>query len=60
MSRKDYRVYGDMLHRYYVDINAESPESAWEGATLVPTNEWFEVTTDEVIEPYRVEDLETK
>ncbi len=59
MTRKDYRVYGDMNHRYYVDISAESPELAWEGARQVPTHGWTEVVTDEVIDPYNVVELES-
>jgi|694.fasta_scaffold17327_25 hypothetical protein len=58
MTRKDYRVYGDMIHKYYLDISAESPELAWEGARLVPTNEWNEITIDSIVDPYNVVDLE--
>ena len=47
-----------MIHKYYLDISAESPELAWEGARLVPTNEWNEITIDSIVDPYNVVDLE--
>lgn len=53
----DYRVYGDMVHKYYVDVAAPNEEVAWEAARQIPTNGWSEVVTDEVIDPYRVEHL---
>lgn len=57
MTRKDYKVYGDIVHKYYVTVNAESPEIAWEAAEMMLTNQWERVPTDDVIEPYHVEEL---
>jgi len=57
MTRKDYKVYGDIVHKYYVTVNAESPEIAWEAAEMMLTNQWERIPTDDVIEPYHVEEL---
>ena len=55
--RKDYKVYGDKVHKYYVTINADSPEIAYEAAQGMSTNQWQEVPTDDSIEPYQVEEM---
>jgi len=58
MKMKDYRVYGDRLYKYYVDIAAESPAIALEGAGTVPTNGWSQIIDDSIIEPYSVVSLD--
>jgi hypothetical protein len=55
--RKDYKVYGDKVHKYYVTINADSPEIAYEAAQQMSTDKWEEVPTDDVIEPYQVQEM---
>ena len=50
-----YRVYGDKAHRYYIDVQADSREEAWELA-LQSNSVWFETETDDVIEPFAVEE----
>jgi hypothetical protein len=55
---KDYRVYGDRLYKYYVDIAADSPEIALEGSESIPTDGWNRLIDDSVIEPYSVVALE--
>lgn len=54
--RKDYKVYGDVVQKYYVTVNAESPDIAWEAARLMTTNQWQQIPTDDVIDPYHVEE----
>lgn len=55
-NRKDYRVYGDKVHRYYVTINAESPDIAWDAAASMSSEKWSELETDSIIEPFSVEE----
>lgn len=58
MSRKDYKVFGDKIAKYYVTVNAESPDIAWEAAAGLETHQWEQVPIDNMIEPYAVEELE--
>ena len=55
-----YKVYGDKVQKYYVTINANSPEVAYDEAQGVSTDKWQAIPTDDVIEPYQVEELTTK
>ena len=50
-----YRVYGDKTHRYYIDVEASSKEQAWDLA-LQMNSIWHDVETDDVIEPFSVEE----
>lgn len=56
MTRKDYIVYGDKVHRYYITVNAESREIAWDAAASMEAHQWFELETDDIIEPHSVEE----
>jgi hypothetical protein len=56
MTRKDYKVYGDKVHKYYVTINAESQEIAWDAAAAMSSDQWFELETDDTIEPFSIEE----
>ena len=56
MTRKDYIVYGDKVHKYYVTVNAESPDIAWDAAASMSTDKWFEMENDSIIEPFSVEE----
>jgi len=55
-TRKDYKVYGDLTLKYSVTVNAESPEIAYDAARSMTTDQWSLVPTDEVIDPYLVEE----
>ena len=57
MTRKDYKVFGDKVSKYYVTINAESPDIAWEAAAEMPTHQWEQVPIDNIIEPYSIEEM---
>ena len=50
-----YRVYGDKTHKYYIDVEAESKEQAYDIAVQM-NSVWSDVETDDVIEPYLVEE----
>ena len=52
-----YKVYGDKIQKYYVTVNANSPEVAYDAAQDVSTDKWQAIPTDDVIEPYQVEEL---
>ncbi|NDB59580.1 hypothetical protein EB001_14180 [bacterium] len=56
--RKDYKVYGDKVHKYYVTINADSADIAWDAAQAMTTDMWQAVPTDDVIDPYHVEEMD--
>jgi hypothetical protein len=51
-----YRVYGSKTKYYYLDINAEDAAEAWDLSLNKDNIEWFEVESDNVIEPYTVEE----
>ena len=56
MTRKDYIVYGDKVHRYSITVNAESREIAWDAAASMEAHKWSELETDDTIEPHSVEE----
>ena len=49
-----YRVFGDKLHKYYTVITAPDEQAAWDIASNRDDLDWFEVETDETVEPYEV------
>ena len=51
-----YRVYGDKLHKYYIDVEAESREQAWDLAKE-SNSVWFELEEDSIIDPFSVEEI---
>jgi hypothetical protein len=50
-----YRVYGDKVHKYYIDINSESDDDAMMAAKYEDSHNWSEIETDYSIEPYEIE-----
>jgi hypothetical protein len=50
-----YRVYGDKLVSYYVDVQAISEDEAYEIANGLDSSNWFQVEQDDVIAPHTVE-----
>jgi uncharacterized protein YbdZ (MbtH family) len=56
--RQDYKIYGDRTQKFYVIINAESHDLAWESALRIPAEGWTEIPTNDMIEPYNVVELE--
>ena len=57
--RQDYKIYGDRMQEFYVTVNADSNDLAWEAAKRIPAEGWTEIPTDDMIEPYNVVELET-
>lgn len=47
-----------MLHKYYIDINADTPELAYDEARSRPITDWVQVETGS-IEPYDVQEIDT-
>lgn len=56
--RQDYKIYGDRKQDFYVIINAESHDLAWESALRIPAEGWTEIPVNDIIEPYNVVELE--
>jgi hypothetical protein len=50
-----YRVYGDKLVNYYVDVKAVDSDDAYDIANGLDTSNWFQVEQDDVISPHTVE-----
>ena len=45
-----YRVFGDKLIEYYIDVEAANAEEAWDIASNAATHEWIKIETDSVID----------
>ena len=45
-----YRVFGDKLLNYYIDVEAANAEEAWDIASNAATHEWIQRESDSVIE----------
>lgn len=50
----EFRVMGGRVTAYYVDIKAKDEYDAMEKAETISSEKWFEIATDNVIEPYEV------
>lgn len=53
-----YKVFGDKLVDYYIDVEANSAEEAWDIASAAGTHEWLQIEKDTTIEVHFVEQLE--
>ena len=45
-----YRVFGDKVDEYYINVEAENAEEAWDIASNAATHEWIQIESDSVIE----------
>jgi hypothetical protein len=45
-----YRVFGNKYQNYYTHVSAADEYTAAEAANSLPSSEWFETETDDVIE----------
>lgn len=52
-----YRVTGDKLIKYYIDVEADDSDEAWDIASAAGTHEWFEMESDDTIEVFNVESI---
>ena len=53
-----YRVTGSKEIIYYTDVTASDTFEAVDIANELPTNEWFEMENDDVIEAFEAEKIE--
>jgi hypothetical protein len=53
----NFRVFGDRVTKYYVDVEAADPVEAYEAAEGKALNEWTELETDETVQSYDYEEL---
>ena len=53
-----YRVRGSKTQEFYIDLEAADPDEAYDIADS-GRKQWFEAETDEAIEPYEVELLDS-
>jgi len=44
----NFRVYGDKVDEYYIDVEAENAEEAWDIASNAATHEWIQMEVIEV------------
>ena len=52
-----YKVLGSRTQEFYIDVAADDPDEAWDRANEDHV-QWFEIETDETIEPYEVQLIE--
>ena len=45
-----FKVYGDKLFEYYIEVEAENAEEAWDIASNAETHKWIQIETDSIIE----------
>ena len=50
-----YKVFGDKVHQYYTVVEAEDSDEAYDLASDSSADNWFEIESDDVIEPHTVE-----
>jgi hypothetical protein len=53
-----YRVFGDMIFEFYIDVEANSDSEAWDIASAAETHKWTQILKDKTIEPHFVEELQ--
>jgi len=52
-----YKVFGDMMFDFYIDVEAENAEAAWDIAANAQLPEWTRITGREAVEVHFVEEL---
>lgn len=50
-----FKIYGDLVDRYYLEVEAESLQEAYEKADAADRTEWIQLELDNSIEPYDYE-----
>jgi hypothetical protein len=53
----NYKVFGDKLVSYILDVQASSAEEAWDIASNAATADWIQIDEGPKIEVHFVEDL---
>jgi hypothetical protein len=52
-----YKVFGDMVFSFYIDVEANSEEEAWDIASAAETHKWTQIVEDKTIEVHFVETI---
>lgn len=47
-----YRIFGDVVQKYYIDVEAETLLEAYDIADAAERHEWFQVESDDIIESF--------
>ena len=55
-----YKVFGDRLTTYTINVEAGSADEAWDIASAAATHEWSEVIEDKTIETHFVVELDNE
>jgi hypothetical protein len=55
-----YKVFGDMVFTFYIDVEANSDDEAWDIASAAETHKWTQIVEDKTIEVHFVEQLENE
>ena len=50
-----YKVFGDKVVDYYINIEATSAEEAWDIASNAATTDWIQMETDNTIQVHFVD-----
>ena len=50
-----FRVFGDKLIEYYIDVEAANAEEAWDIASNAATHSWIQIETDSTIQVHYVD-----
>ena len=50
-----FRVFGDKLIEYYIDVEAANAEEAWDIASNAATHSWIQIETDSTIQVHFVD-----
>ena len=50
-----FKIFGDLVDKYYLEVEAESLQEAYEKADSADRTEWIQLELDNSIEPYDYE-----
>lgn len=50
-----YKVFGDKVVEYYIDVESTSAEEAWDIASNAATTDWIQIETDNTIQVHFVD-----
>ena len=51
-----YKVFGDKVVEYYIDVESTSAEEAWDIASNAATDDWIQINESPKIEVHFVDD----
>ena len=52
-----YKVFGDMVFTFFIDVEADSPDEAWDIADKSETHKWTQILQDQTVEVHFVEEM---